>query len=80
MGTFPLDTNIVSSGNIPSILMTGYLLGTFPLDTAGMAVYTWPQVVRAPSGLWVVRAPSGPWGIGPLWGIGLLGPLGMSEH
>ena len=41
MGTFPLDTNIVSSGNIPSILMTGYLLGTFPLDTAGMAVYTW---------------------------------------
>ena len=40
MGTFPLDTNIVSSGNIPSILMTGYLLGTFPLDTAGMAVYT----------------------------------------
>ena len=45
MGTFPLDTNIVSSGNIPSILMTGYLLGTFPLDTAGMAVYTWDRFV-----------------------------------
>ena len=45
MGTFPLHTNIVLKQNIPSILMTGYLLGTFPLDTAGMAVYTYQSEV-----------------------------------
>ena len=46
---------MVSSGNIPSILIMGYLAGTFPLDTAGMAVYTW----AAPRSVWPGRTSLG---------------------